>query len=416
VTALWGGQVMSSLRTDAIFTTIANLTGLLAGYGVVVMLLLMARLPAIEHGVGADRLARWHTWGGRYVLGLCSAHALFAILGFAVRSNADVVTATARLLRYRALALASVALVVMVVVGAFSARRLRARIPYETWRAMHSLMYLGAGLAFAHQLSGPDIAGSPPAAWVWSMLYSTVAVLLVWYRLVVPLRQALHHALRVEEVRPEGPGVVSVYIKGRDLAALRAEPGQFFRWRFLTRGLWRTALPFSLSAPVRADTIRITVKESGDHSGRVQRLRPGVRALATGPFGALTAHRRKRHKVLLLAGGVGVTPLRALFETLPGGPGDLVLLYRASNAEQLVLRDELEAIAAQRGAGLHFLLGSSDSAYNPLAPRALTELVPDLAERDVYLCGPPGMTNAATIALARAGVPDDRIHTEQFTL
>jgi ferredoxin-NADP reductase len=80
-----------------------------------------------------------------------------------------------------------------------------------------------------------------------------------------------------------------------------------------------------------------------------------------------------------------------------------------------VLREELETIAARRGAGLHFLLGPSDGPYNPLAPRALRELVPDLAERDVYLCGPPGMADTAMAALTRAGVPEDHIHTEQFT-
>lgn len=72
--------------------------------------------------------------------------------------------------------------------------------------------------------------------------------------------------------------------------------------------------------------------------------------------------------VMLLAGGVGITPMRALFETLPGGPGDLTLLYRAGDAAQLVLREELEAIAAARGAALHYLLGPSDGPFDPLAP------------------------------------------------
>ncbi|MCX5014048.1 hypothetical protein OG765_24115 [Streptomyces sp. NBC_00555] len=118
------------------------------------------------------------------------------------------------------------------------------------------------------------------------------------------------------------------------------------------RRLWHTALPFSLSAPVRGNTLRITVKRLGGHSRRIRRLRPGTRVLATGPFGALTAARRTRPKVLLIAGGVGITPMRALFETLPGGPGDITLLYRAGAEEQLVLRAELEAIAAERQAGL----------------------------------------------------------------
>ncbi|WUN40919.1 ferredoxin reductase family protein [Streptomyces caniferus] len=412
---LWLVQAEPSMRLDALFATLAHLSGLLAGYGILVMLLLMARVPAVEHGVGADLLARWHALGGRHVLTLCLAHTVFALCGYAAHTGTDVLGAALGLLGYPGLAAATVGTVLLAGVGVTSARTVRRRVRHETWRAVHLLTYVGAGLAFAHQLSGPDLAGGPVAVWLWALLHTTVGTLLVWYRLVVPVRQALRHSLRVTEVRTEGPDVVSVVMQGLGLDALRAEPGQFFRWRFLHRRLWRTALPFSLSAPVRDDTLRITVKACGDHTRRIRRLRPGVRVLATGPFGALTAHRRTRRKVLLLAGGVGITPMRALFETLPGGPGDLTLLYRAGDAAQLVLREELERIAAARGAALHYLLGPSDGPFDPLAPRALRHLVPDLVEHDVYLCGPPGMSRAAAAALERAGVPADRIHSEQFT-
>lgn len=415
VIALWAAQARPSARPDSLFATGAHLTGLLAGYGILVMLFLMARVPAVEHGIGADRLARHHARGGRHVLTLCAVHVVLALCGYAVHTGTDLVTAVTDLLGYPALAAAAAGTALLGAVGVSSARAVRRRVGHGTWRGLHLLTYLGAALAFAHQLSGPDVAGGPLSLGLWCLLHATVAVLLVWYRVVVPVRQALRHDLRVVDVRVEGPGVVSVLMRGRDLARLRAEPGQFFRWRFLHRRLWRTALPFSLSAPVDGDHVRITVKAVGDHTRRVRRLRPGVRVAATGPFGALTAHRRTRRKVLLLAGGVGITPLRALFETLPGGPGDLTLLYRANNAEQLVLRAELEAIARTRGAGLHYLLGPSDASFDPLAPQALRNLVPELAEHDVYLCGPPGMTAAATTALVRAGVAEERIHAESFT-
>ncbi|MDI3406304.1 ferredoxin reductase family protein [Streptomyces cavernicola] len=415
VTALWAAQAHYSARLDALFATGAHLTGLLAAYGVLVMLFLMARVPAVEHGVGADRLARRHALGGRWVLTLCAAHTLLALCGYAAHTGDDLLSAAADLLGYPALAAAALGTALLGAVGVSSARALRRRVPHETWRALHLLTYVGAGLAFAHQLAGPDLAGSVLAGWLWSLLHATVAVLLVWYRLVVPVRQALRHSLRVREVTVEGPDVVSVVMQGIGLDELRAEPGQFLRWRFLQRRLWHTALPFSLSAPVRDDRVRITVKAVGAHTRRVRRLRPGTRVLATGPFGALTAHRRSRRKVLLLAGGVGITPMRALFETLPCAPGDLTLLYRASSAEQLALRAELESIAAARGACLHFLLGPSDASFDPLAPQALRNLVPELAAHDVYLCGPPGMARAATTALVRAGVPAERIHAENFT-
>ncbi|MER5438535.1 ferric reductase-like transmembrane domain-containing protein [Streptomyces sp. NPDC002790] len=415
VTALWMAQIRPSARIDALFTTGAHLTGLLAGYGILVMLFLMARVPAVEHGIGADRLARHHARGGRHVLTLCAAHIVLALCGYAAHTGTDLVGTLTELLGYPALAAAAAGTALFAAVGVSSARAVRRRVGHGAWRGLHLLTYVAAALAFAHQLSGPDIASNPAALGLWSLLHATVAVLLVWYRLVVPVRQALRHRLRIVDVRQEGPGVASVLMRGTDLGQLCAEPGQFFRWRFLTRRLWHTALPFSLSAPVDGDHVRITVKAVGDHTRRVRRLRPGVQVVATGPFGALTAHRRTRRKVLLLAGGVGITPLRALFETLPGAPGDITLLYRASSTEQLVLREELDSIAGSRGASLHYLLGSSGTSFDPLAPQSLRALVPELASHDVYLCGPPGMTEAATSALVRAGVPETRIHAESFT-
>ncbi|MFJ5228938.1 ferric reductase-like transmembrane domain-containing protein [Kitasatospora sp. NPDC088391] len=412
--ACWAVGAVPSARLAAVLATGAHLAGLLADYGMLVMLLLMARVPAIEHGVGADVLARWHARGGRYVLALVGAHVLLAAAGFAAFSGRDLVASVRALLAFPALAAAALGTALLALVGAVSARAVRRRVRHETWRAVHLLTYLAASLVFAHEAAGPDLADPPFFALLWSLLHAQVAVLLLWYRCAVPLRQVLRHRLRVVRVEIEGPDVVSVLIAGERLDELRAEAGQFFRWRFLTRRLWSTALPFSLSAAPQAGALRITVKALGDHTRRVRRLRPGVRVVATGPFGSMTAHRRTRRKVLLLAGGVGITPMRALFETLPGGPGDLALLYRAGSADHLVLRRELEEIAARRQAELHYLLGSSDGEYNPLAPALLLRLLPDLTERDVFLCGPPGMTAAAVEALGRAGVPPRRVHCETF--
>ncbi len=412
--ALWWHDTPAISNAGDWLTNAGRVTGLLAGYAAAVLLALMARVPALERGVGTDRLARWHAMGGRYMVGLVVAHPLLIIWGYAVTAHTGVVRQTRTLLlSYPDVLMATVGGLLLVGVGLVSMRAARRHMRYETWYYLHFYTYLAIALAFSHQFAtGADFMANRPARVVWSLLYLGVGCLLVWYRFVMPLRRAAVHRLRVAGVHRETPGVVSVYVRGRRLHELRAEPGQFFRWRFLTRELGWTANPYSLSAPVRPDLLRITVKDLGDHSAALARVRPGTRVLAEGPYGSFTEGRRRRRKVLLLAGGVGITPLRALFETLPG---EVTLLYRATTRSELVFERELAGIARARGAVLYLLVGSrAELGRDPLTPAELTRLVPDLAGHDVYVCGPDGMTAAATAALRAAGVPRRRIHRESF--
>ncbi|MCO5973484.1 ferredoxin reductase family protein [Actinoallomurus soli] len=417
VIALWWHDTPAIHGFGDWLTNAGRITGLLAGFAAVVLVGLMARVPALERGVGTDRLARWHAMGGRYMVWLVMAHALLITWGYAVTAHTDPIHQTKTLLlSYPDVLMATVAGLLLVGVGVVSARAARRRMRYETWYYLHFYTYLAIALAFSHQFAtGADFMTNLPARVLWSALYIFVGVLLLWFRFAVPIRRAFRHRMRVEGVYREGPGVVSVWVRGRHLDELRAEPGQFFRWRFLTRDLWWASNPYSLSAPARPDMLRVTVKTFGEHSGALSRLRPGTRVFAEGPYGAFTSGRRRRRKVLLLGGGVGITPIRALFETLPAAPGDLTLIYRATDWSDVVFQEELRQIAKVRGAALHYLVGSRRNlGADPLSPQVLTRLLPDLSDHDVYLCGPDGMANAAKAALQQAGVPRRRIHHESF--
>ena len=72
-------------------TNAGRVLGLLAGYAVVVLIALMARIPPLERGIGADKLARWHSMGGRYTVGLVVAHATLITWGYAVTAHENVV-------------------------------------------------------------------------------------------------------------------------------------------------------------------------------------------------------------------------------------------------------------------------------------------------------------------------------------
>jgi predicted ferric reductase len=297
-------------------------------------------------------------------------------------------------------------------------RAARRRLSYETWHGIHLYAYLAVALTFAHQLVvGTDFADDPVARIYWSALYVVVVATIVAFRFGQPIRLSLRHRLRVANVVQEGPGVVSIYLTGRELDRLAVRSGQYLVCRFLTADGWWRGHPFSISAAPNGDWLRVTVKDLGDDTGRLQRIPIGTLVYVEGPYGALTGAHRTRSRVLLIAGGIGITPLRALLEELPARPGELTLIYRARRAEDLVFRSELDAIARSNGAIVHYIVGRRGSPRlptDPLGPAPLAELVPDIQRRDVYLCGPVPMMDALRRTLGVLGVPAAQIHSEHF--
>ncbi|MFF1814703.1 ferric reductase-like transmembrane domain-containing protein [Streptomyces sp. NPDC058251] len=391
--------------------------GRLAGlYGALLMafqLLLIARLPWLDRRIGMDRLTSWHRWVGFGLLWTLLGHAVFIIFGYAQPSSAGPVDELVELATtVEGVLRAIVALTLILVIGAVSARFARRRLAYETWHFIHLYAYVAVVLAFTHQVAaGTTFTSSSAATAYWWGLWGVALGSVFLGRVVLPVWRNLRHQLRVSAVVPESDHVVSVYITGRDLDRLPARAGQFFLWRFLTKDRWWQANPFSLSAAPDGRGLRLTAKTAGDGTAALRHLRVGTRVFAEGPYGAFTTLHRTRPDTLLIAGGVGITPVRALLEELYG---HVVLIYRVATDRDAVLLEELRELADVRGAELHLVTGPATP--DKLAPRELARLVPDVAERDVFVCGPPGMTGAVLRTLRDLGVPKQQIHAERFSL
>jgi predicted ferric reductase len=390
-----------------------RLAGLTGTYLLLIMLLLIARIPVIERTVGQDRLLRWHRRLGQWPIYLLTAHALLITLGYAEQAKTGVWHEFTILVgSYADVLMAIVAYGLLVTAAVTSIRAARRRIRYETWWAIHLYVYLALALAFSHQLAnGASFVGHPLTRAMWVALWVATAGTVVIFRVVLPLARSAWHDLRVVGVHEEAPGVMSIVCSGRNVEGLVVAGGQFFQWRFLARGMWWQAHPYSLSAMPKSPYLRVTVKAAGDHSRRLTRLPIGTRVAIEGPYGAFTRHARNTNKVLLLGVGVGITPIRALLEDMDPWV-DVTVVTRASSVEDLIFRDEIRSLVTNRGGQLHELVGSRRA--HPLDQRHLRRLVPDVAQRDVYVCGPADFGDALVATCRRLGVPDDRIHREQF--
>lgn len=399
-------------------SAIGQLLALYGTYLALIQLVLMSRSPWLDEAFGMDRLAFWHRWLGFATVWLIAGHVGCTIAGYATSDGAAVLDEIGTLLTtYQFVLWGLVGFVLFVVIAVASLRAARRRMPYELWFWLHIGTYLAIAFAFLHQLfAGSDFMHDPLATAYWVALYAIAFGLVAVFRLGQPILASRNHDLRVAAVVPEAPGVASIYLTGYDLDQLAVRSGQYFVFRFLTRGLWWQGHPFSISSAPNGNWLRITVKSMGRGSSAILGLPPATKVFIEGPYGVLTGARRTRRQVTLIAGGIGIAPLRALLESLAAVPGDITLLYRASTADDVVFRAELDLLAQHRGASVHYLVGRrTDLGFDPLAPERIHGLVPDIAEHDVYVCGPDGMMDAVDASLSALGVPKARRHAERFT-
>ncbi len=396
-----------------LLTAIGRVAGMAGTYLLLVTLLLIARIPAVEAAIGQDRLVRLHRRLGPAVLGLIGLHVVAVTIGYAQQvATGALHELSLMVMTFPGMMLAAAGAGLLVLAGASSYRHVRRKMKYETWWAVHLYTYLAVALSVPHQiLTGAPFMGRPAATAWWLTLWFATAGAVIVYRWGLPLWRSLRHRVTVAAVEEETPGVVSVTMHGRHLEKLEAAGGQFLHWRFLKRGMWWQAHPYSLSAMPNANQMRITVKDLGDHSNSLATIKPGTRVAIEGPYGAFTHHARHTDRVLLVAAGVGVTPVRALLEDLPRHV-DVVAILRGASRRDLVLRDELAHLVGERGGQLHELVGPRSHAR--LDAIGLGQLVPDVVDRDVYVCGPGGFMRGVVDAARRLGVPGARIHHEDF--
>ncbi len=427
VVYLWvvGGGVQDLLDGQAM-TSVGRLSGLVASCLLLIQVFLMARVPAIERSWGQDRLTAIHRTVGFSSFWLMLGHIVTITIGYAAGDlGALWSTLVDLVLNYPGMLLAVAGTVSLFMVVATSVRAARRRMRYQSWHLLHLYAYLGAGLALPHQLwTGQQFVGSTTSTVFWWGVYSVALGSVVIWRVGLPLWRSARHRIRVETVQIDPSGVTTVTMRGHGIPHMGARSGQFFQFRFLDGPGWSRAHPFSLSASPTSGLLRISAAPVGAGSRRLQHLRPGTRVLIEGPYGILHEGVRTQRKVLLMAAGIGIAPLRGLLEDIRQEPDDVTVIHRVSSPDRVALRDEVELLTQRHGARYVVVAGPRErrvetwlpASDRPLDPSgALLEIVPDLVDHDVYLCGSGPWMDLAEQALLGAGLPRRRLHREDFS-
>ena len=415
-----GAIDMFTTVPDAVYA-LGVITGLIGTQLCLIMLLLAARVPAIERVFGQDRAIALHSKLGKPVFYLLVAHGVLLMVGAAMQSGINVVATTLHFLSDSNYLLATIGLDLFAVVAISSFIAVKRTLQFEVWHAIHLLSYIAVGVALPHQFVSGGVFGQGVALWYWAALYVITAVCLLVWRFTVPVVRSVRHGLRVSRVEVLGPDVFSVYVTGRQLDRLAAEGGQYLHWRFWAPGLWWQSHPYSLSSAPRGNELRITVRGIGHGSAALIGVRPGTRVGIAGPYGRFTAAARTKPRVALFGAGMGIAPVRAIMDELEPMPGRLTVVLRAPSESQTWLLDEVNAQAKRLGGRVITLPGHRSSADDWRSADAVQQgftmghLVPAITETDFYICGPNEWTEAVGRDVRAYGGKTEQIHAERFS-
>lgn len=422
VVGFWASASGAQLLAGDLNPLIAfgRLAGLLATFCALVQFVLMGRAGWLEPIFGMDRIAQAHRLNGYVTYLLALGHPLLLVAGFAPLTGLGVVDQYFNLIQMPYVPLAAFALLILTITVGLSIYIARKHLTFESWYYVHLLNYVFIALIPFHQLTnGGDFLANPAFHYYWLGLYSFAALTIIVWRFGRPVYRFFRFKFRVEKVVPEAQRATSIYITGRNLQQFRATGGQFVLVRFLRKGMWWQEHPFSLSRMPAKEHLRLTIRQLGDFTNEVPHIEPGTQVVISGPHGAFGHAQAVMQKTLYIAGGIGITPIRAMMEESVGKPVDAVFLYGNRAENEIVLREELDKLGAQLNMPIYHVL-SDDPRWAGekgfIDQEKISRLVPDVAERDIFLCGPPPMMAGVIKALEALGVPTKQIHYERFEL
>jgi len=414
---LGSGSLIGSGSTGTMMA-LGRLTGLLAVYFILWQLILIGRVRLLEKSFGFDRLTNIHHLNGLLSWFFIFSHPLLIILAYKLGNDVSFFKQTINFIfNWEGMLPALFAVLIFSFIIIVSLASIKKKLRYEYWYLVHLFTYWAISLAFEHQLEYGHTLQDNVFYIYWQALYVVAIGLLVYYRLLCPIYNFLKHDFKIEKIEKENNNIVSIYITGKDLKSFNFLPGQFAIFRFLKGWLSLEAHPFSFSQVKNDKNIRISIKNLGDFSKNIdQKLKIGTRVIIDGPYGTFTPEKTKNNKIAMIAGGIGITPIRSLIEGMQNK--DLVALCASSKEEDIVFKKEL--MSFNGSANIKQIVSNSGESWigerGRIDEEKIKRLIVDYLDRSFYICGPPIFTKEIIKILRNLGVSKKQIYFEKFKL
>ena len=400
------------------------LTGLLALSALVCAAVLPSRLRSLNRAFGIESVIDLHRF-----LGIVSAALVFAHLACVVAAdpaNLALLDLTAAPARAQAATISTMALVGLAVLAVL---RNRARLSYELWKWSHvALAATVLGFAALHvwlldQLVRDAVIGTMFAVFALVLAF-VFSHRWIWRPAFDPSTEFV-----VLDVRRENATVSTLVLEprrhaDRPAAAWAFAPGQF-AWIRLDRSVTAEEHPFTIASSAHAHATEFTIRHAGDFTRAIRRLPPGASVWVDGPHGAFTNEAGTAAGFVMIAGGVGITPMMSMVRTAAHrrDPRPYRLVVVASAPQDLLFRAELAQLRQCLDLEVTEVLRRPVEGWSGPTGGIDAELLSVVLgsafhpeDVDFFICGPPALVTDAMNALDVLGAAPDRVHTEQFDM
>jgi predicted ferric reductase len=379
---------------------------------------LTGRFRTVAGSIGLDLMLQFHRQIGLVGFVFVLAHPVILFIA----DSAYLSFLDPRVNLPRAIALSAVigALVLLIVTTLW---RTTLGLTYEQWRAVHAaLAVFVVFIGVVHILQVRYYVSPWWKQAMWIAATMSAITLLVNSRVVVPLR-LLRTPYAVAQVREERGSAWTLVLRARGHGGLRFEPGQYV---WLTLGSFPMTFqqhPFSVSSSAECpEAPELTVKALGDFTSTVGDVAPGTQAFLEGPYGAFTPTRTAGVDAIMIAGGVGITPLMSMLRTFRDreDPRSVLLIYGNSTWDDVLFRDEIDVLQKDIDLRVVHVLSDPPSDWKGetgyLTPDMLDFYLSDGHDGlyQYFVCGPEPMMDMVERRLIERGVALTDIYSERF--
>jgi 3-phenylpropionate/trans-cinnamate dioxygenase ferredoxin reductase subunit len=381
---------------------------------------LTARIKAIESSYGIDIILQFHRYTSLIAFIMVLVHP--GILFIVQPEMLQLLNLSVGPWRSRLAVLSTQAFIALVVTTIW---RKQLKIPYEPWRASHSLLsMLALGLGFGHAVGVSHYLSLFWKTILWTAIISVSLWLMIYVRLVKPCLMTKKPYL-VESITPERGNVWVLALRPQGHGGFCFQPGQFAWMTLNITPFSMREHPFSIaSSSERPERLEFGIKAVGDFTSRIKDHLPGTKAYLDGPYGVFTSDRYQDSAgFVLIAGGIGITPMMSMLVTAAerGDKRPFLLIYASNSWEEITYRETLEELKSPLNLTIVHVLRKVSSDWQGetgyVDKTLLERYIPEhRGTRHYLICAASQMMDQVERALEELQVPITNIHLEHFNL